>query len=168
MTATRLEWIPSGDAGTIATVNRMQTLTRHAAVTSVVRDVAARLVLGVDYVPMLHARILRDFVTSHTRFLPDPTPAEGLTPPDDLIRRLLQVGIVQGDCDDIAMMAAALGLSIGLRAQFVVAAFHAPSAPFSHVWCDLGDPSGREWLSIDPSRTSQAFHAISRTLTFEV
>jgi hypothetical protein len=161
-------WIPSGEDGTLATLAHMRQLAAEGAVTPEIRRVAARLVLGVNPVPALHARLIRDFIESHVQFLADPSNAEGLTRPADSLSNILRDGIAQMDCDCVAMLVAALGMSIGLRARFVVVAFHSPNAPFAHVWCDLGDPSGQMWWSVDPNRQSQAYNRISRTFTMEV
>ena len=157
-----------GDDGTHQTLARMRQLAVDGAVTPTIRRVAARLVLGVEADPAWHARMIRDFIESHTQFLADPSVAEALTPPADLVMDCLRNGIAQVDCDDVAMLTAALGMSIGLRARFVVVAFHSPNAPFAHVWTDLGDAAGQQWWSVDPNRHEQAFHAISRMHTLEL
>ena len=168
MPAAELFEIPSGDDGTFATLSHMRQLAGQGAVTPEIRRVAARLVLGVENVPALHARLIRDFIESHVRFLADPWVAEGLTRPVEAVNTLVRDGIAQMDCDCVATLVAALGLSIGLRARFVVVAFHSPNAPFAHVWCDLGDPMGHQWWPVDPNRQAQAFQQISRTFIMEI
>lgn len=168
MNATEMFVIPSGDDGTIATLGHMRQLAGQGAVHPQIRRVAARLVLGVSNVPALHARLIRDFIESHTQFLSDPSVAEALTRPEEAISNILRDGIAQMDCDCVAVLVAALGLSIGLRARFVVVAFHSPNAPFAHVWTDLGDPTGHEWWPVDPNRQAQAYNRISRTFIQEI
>lgn len=162
-------WIPAGDEGTLATLGYMAQLSMRGAVTPECRGVAARCVLGAGRDPLFHARLLRDWVDSHTEFLADPTIAEGLTPPEKLVRSIQDRGIGQCDCDDVAMLAAALGMSIGLRARFVVVAFGTDvTSPFAHVWCELAAPDGRQWLIVDPTRPVLGLPSISRMQIMEV
>ncbi len=161
--------IPAGDAGTQTTLNYMASLATQAAVTPVVRGVAAQLVLGIGRRPMMHAEILSEWVAKHCEFLPDPTVAEALMPPWDALAMIARQGLVQCDCDDVAMLAAALGLSIGLRARFVVVAFApGPTAPFAHVFTELAGPSGTAWLTVDPTRPMLGMPTITRSLVMEV
>lgn len=161
----RIEWIPGGDAGTEATLRHMADVTRTGAVSPLVRGVAARLVMGTGRDWALHARLIRDWVDVHTEFLLDPSVAEALTPAEDAIRLIDTDGIAQFDCDDVAILAASLGCSIGLQARFVAVAFR---EAYAHVWCDLGSPAGDAWLSVDPTRPVFGLPSITRTLILEV
>jgi transglutaminase-like putative cysteine protease len=113
--------------------------------------------------------ILVHWISDHTEFLPDPSPAEWLLDPVQSLDLILRDGVAQLDCDDVATLAAAMALSIGLRARFVVAAFHTPKAPYQHVWTEVS-PSGGRWTPIDPTRPAQGFRAfpISRLFVEEV
>lgn len=154
--------IPSGDAGVQATVIRMRDLARRASLDPIVRTVTARLVIGIPgSAGHLQARIIRDWLTARVRFLPDPTTAETLHDPAWSLDQILTSGQVQLDCDDVAILAAAMGQSIGLRARYVVVAFRSPNAPYQHVWADLGD--GRRWLSVDPTRPVQGLDGLAVT-----
>jgi transglutaminase-like putative cysteine protease len=62
-------------------------------------------------------------------------------------------GKILVDCDDAAILMAALGESIGIPARLVAVAFFDPGADFSHVWTELFD--GDRWRVIDPTRGSQ-------------
>jgi transglutaminase-like putative cysteine protease len=160
--------IPSGDAGTFATLDYMARLASQGAVTPAVRDVAASLVQGTGRDPQLHCRLVSDWVEQHVEFLPDPSVAEALVPPGVAVGIIAARGVLQADCDDVAMLAAALGLSIGLRARFVVVAFGSPSAPFAHVWTDLSAPDGASWLTVDPTRPMFTLPPIGRSVVQEV
>lgn len=161
-------WIPPGDEGVQTTLNYMAQLALRGAVTPECRGVAARCVLGTGRDSRFHARLIRDWVDGHTEFLADPTHAEGLTPPEKLVTVIASRGIAQCDCDDVAMLSAALGMSIGLRARFVVVAFGSESSPFAHVWCDLAGPDGAQWLPVDPTRPVLGLPPISRMQIMEV
>lgn len=160
---------PDGDAGTFAALHTMRQLARAAAIQLLVRTEAVRLVLGVRS-PALQVRILRDWTSAHTDFLADPTPVETLHDPAWSIRQILTRGLVQVDCDDVAMIAAAMGLSIGLRARYVVVGFSSPNAPFRHVWTDLSGPGPPRWVPVDPTRPLQGLDRlpITRMAALEV
>lgn len=161
--------IPDGDAGTYATVGHMARLAVEGSIAPLVRQVASRLVLGVSD-GTLQARILRDWVSERTMFLPDPAGAEALHHPAWLLGQIGRVGIVQVDCDDVALLAAAMGASIGLRARFVVVGFSSPNAPFRHVWTELADSRAPVWVAVDPTRPMQGLlnAPVSRTWVLEI
>lgn len=164
--------MPGGDWGTRATVAHMARLARQAAPAPIVRTTAARLVFGLTPAEAdAQCREIGEWVGQHTMFLPDPSGVEALHDPAWLVREALTRGVVQCDCDDVAMLAAAMGLSVGLRARFVVVGFHSPNSPYQHVWTELAGPRpGASWWSIDPTRPAQGLGAlpISRALTVEV
>jgi len=145
--------IPSGDAGTSATLAHMRMLARNASLQPLVRATAGRLVLGVSgFDGVTQARILRDWIEERVTFLADPATAEMLLEPTRVLHRILTAGIVQLDCDDVATLAATMGLAIGLRARFVVVGFSSPNAPFRHVWTELADARRVRWVAVDPTR----------------
>lgn len=151
-----------GDGGTYATLGKMKSLARSGASSPVVRGIAARLVQQVEPNGILHARLIRGWLEDHIIFLRDLSTAEALYHPAELVLAILKDGQVQCDCEDVAMLAAALGLSIGLRARYVVLAFR-PGGPFQHVYTDLSDASGRMWIDCDITRPSQLFDSVQPT-----
>jgi transglutaminase-like putative cysteine protease len=160
--------IPGGDAGTHATLSHMARLVDLGAVTPTVRRVAASLALGTGRDARLQARLIRDWVDTHTEFLADPLNAEALTPPEQMITLIQSDGLVQVDCDDVAMLAASLGMSIGLRARFVVVAFgQGPQDPFAHIWTELAGAT-TPWVTVDPTRPVWGMPAVSRTWIMEL
>lgn len=156
--------IPDGDTGTMATLQVMRTLARQGALDPVVRLAASAVVRGLAPASGVEqAQAVRAWVTDHTAFLADPLYAEALHMPGWQVRQILTRGLVAVDCDDVAMLAAALGLSIGLRARFVVVGFSSPNAPFRHVWCDLAPVTRDVWVAIDPTRPQQALDRVPVT-----
>lgn len=155
--------IPAGDAGTWATLRKMRQLARHAATDPIVRKTAVGLVTGVPG-SQLQARILADWIGAHVSFVRDPATAEALHTVPFMLRTIAERGILGVDCDDVATLAAALGLSVGLSARFVVLAFNSPH--FSHVFTALGPGN----FPVDPTRPAQGFDLlpISRSAAFEV
>lgn len=148
----------------------MRRLARQGAVNPLVRQTAASIVRGIPGTNG-EAQVLaiKDWLGDRTAFLRDPLGVETLYTPDLMIRTILTQGAAQVDCDDVATLAAALGLAVGLRARFVVVGFHSPKAPFQHVWSDLSDPRAIKWTDMDVTRPYQdVFSAIKRVKAFEV
>lgn len=88
------------------------------------------------------ARRLLEYVRDNIRYVRDIADVETLHDPVTL----LKVGA--GDCDDKAILLAALLLSIGHdRLRFVAAAFE--PGQFSHVW--LQDEVYGKWIDLEPT-----------------
>jgi hypothetical protein len=156
-----------GDGGTYATLGKMRTLAQSGARNPLVRATAARLVELTEPNGILHAKLIRSWLEDHIIFLRDISTAEALYHPADLVLAIQRDGQVQCDCEDVAMLAAALGMSIGLRARYVVLAFR-PGGPFQHVYADLSDINGRLWIDCDITRPSQLFDSIHPTRSVKV
>lgn len=160
--------LPSGDAGVQVTVSTMRSLARRASVDPLVRRTAVDLVLSEPL--STHPVVIRDYLNDHTTFIPDPRHDEALHDPVYLLAQILTRGLVGIDCDDVAMLAASLGLSIGLRARYVVLAFgSAPTAPYQHVLTGLQSARGGPWVVVDPTRPAQDFYPqVARSMMIEV
>lgn len=116
------------------------------------------------------ANAIRDWLDVHTEFLRDPDGVEMLHGPAWQIQRVWTQGRVLVDCDDVAMLAAALGKAVGLRARFVVVGFDSRNAPFRHVWAELSPRSRQpQWVDMDVTRPSQGLplNRIARSFTME-
>lgn len=166
-----LHYIPSGDAGTYAVLAKMRALSRGARTSLLVRHTAASIVDGMHGLDARTQIIaIRNWIEDHVLFLRDPAGVETLHAPDLMLRAILIRGHASVDCDDVAILAAALGLAIGLRARFVVVGFHSPKAPFRHVWTDLAPPRTERWIDLDTTRPAQSIvtSAISRRHFMEV
>lgn len=139
--------------------------------TPMVRLTATEIVVGIggmDGVEQAHA--IRDYLQNYTEFLRDPDGVEMLHGPVWQLQQIRQRGVVQVDCDDVAMLSAALGKSVGLRARFVVVAFDRPDAPYRHVWAELSPRGVPQWIDMDVTRPAQGlpFNRISRVLYRDV
>jgi hypothetical protein len=161
--------LPSSDLGTFWTLAQMRAMVIREFLQPIVRLTAAQIVTGTggqDAAEQSH--LIREFLVGHTEFLRDPDGVEMLHGPSWQLQQIHNTGIVSVDCDDVAMLAAALGKSIGLRARFVVVAFGSTRAPYQHVWTELG--RGNQWLDMDVTRPAQGlpFNSISRTMTQDV
>lgn len=89
----------------------------------------------------------------HWRFVRDPTGIELLHRPERLLDQIAAGGYAIGDCDDAAILGAALGKAVGFSARFVVLGFFGPRGPFSHVYTELWTGTG--WRELDITRTPQ-------------
>jgi len=159
--------LPSGDAGIRATVSYMQSFARAASLDPVVRQTSVSIIEAKNP-EWSQARALSWWMAGRTTFLPDPTYGEALHDPRWVLDKILTTGRASVDCDDVAMLAAAMGLSIGLRARFVVVAFNSPQSPYSHIWTELGDPRRGGWLPVDPTRPAQGLASARISRAFRV
>lgn len=95
---------------------------------------------------------IREFLQDHLQFVPDPDGQELLRTPEYLVTLIRDQGLAYGDCDDVAILGAALGMSIGIPARFVLLGF-SPTGPFSHVYTELATPEG--WQELDTTAPDQ-------------
>lgn len=164
--------IPTGDAGTRTTLIRMRQLARAGRWHPRVRTLAMQIVRGLGGRDgVMQAAALRDWLERNVEFLRDPDGIEALHTPEAMLRLLLTYGPPLAiDCDDAAILAAALAGSIGLRSRFVAVGFLSPAAPFRHVWAEVAPPSSSQWMEMDVTRAAQALpiQRVSRVLVMPV
>ncbi len=149
-TSSRL-WIPGGGLGIELTVVRMRWLVRRALGRPLVLETARSLVYGSDS-RLEAAERIRDYLGEHVHFVPDPLGTELLKSPRYMLREIQLSGHATGDCDDVAVLGAAFGGAVGLRARFVLLAF-TERQPYEHVFTELD--TGRGWLELDTTRPHQ-------------
>lgn len=145
--------ISGGDAGTLATAQRMAALVREGSTEPLVRQTAVEIVRAVpgrDYARL--AQTVRAWLARKVQFLRDPYNDELLHSPAFLLTTLRQNPTIRVDCDDAAILGAALARAVGLRTRFVVVGFLSPEAPFRHVWAEAAGPIGNEWTELDVTR----------------
>lgn len=154
----------------------MRDLARQGATAPLVRGLALRIVQGIPGRDgEAQAVAIRRWMRDNVLFLRDPAGTELLYTPDRMVRILTGGGplpILHVDCDDAAVLAAALGGAVGLRSRFVVVGFLSPDSPYRHVWVELRSPSPPDsrWVEMDVTRSAQRIPtaAISRTLIVKV
>lgn len=147
--------IPSGDSGTYRTLAIMRQVARGGAINPLVRQTAVDLAYGMGTNPLAQARTIRAWLEQNTLFQRDPYGVEAIHTPEAMIRQVLTSGRASVDCDDVAVLAASLGLTLGLRARFVTVGFHSPKSPYAHVWAELADPRRPVWIECDITRPAQ-------------
>ncbi len=163
--------LPGSDFGVYLTLATMRGMVYREFMNPLVRLTAADIVAGLNGQDGAEqARAIRDYLEIHTEFLRDPDGVEMLHGPVWQVQQIRARGVEQVDCDDVAMLGAALGKAVGLRARFVVVGFDRRDAPYRHVWVELSPRARPQWIDMDVTRPAQglAFNRIARVLTKEV
>lgn len=159
----------SPDHAIRATVSHMRRLANAAQCDPRV-VMAARLVCASVTERDLPRQIaaINGFVRDAWSFVEDPWDVELLQSPAESLQCLAQYGTIMGDCDDAAVLCAALGKCVGFPARYVVLAWGDPTEPYSHVYTELAN--GPSWCPLDVTkpRTLTRLPRIGRFATFEV
>ena len=74
-----------------------------------------------------------DYVKRKVRYVKDPSNIEYLQDPVDLIKQI-QAGTAQGDCDDQALLTAALLLSVGHDPKFRAVRYETVVGNYNHIY----------------------------------
>lgn len=159
--------LPAGPAHPLVTLHRMRAVVNDSLTDPVVIHAARSIVrplLPRDYDG--YARAVYQFMQEHFQFVPDPRGVEWLATPRDLLTGITQRGIVQGDCDEAAILGCALGKAVGRRCRFVVVAFSSPQAPYSHVYGLMQGAS--QWFSLDVTKPARSVAVVTRASQVEV
>jgi transglutaminase-like putative cysteine protease len=114
------------------------------------------LVQRVDgHDPATQIRVVRDWLGQHVKFLADPyIDGDVIRAPDYLLAQYAKDGVIQGDCDDVATLAASMLQAIGIPARFTALGFGGAAAPFVHVYAEAQEPSG-QWVPLDVTETDE-------------
>lgn len=143
-------WIPGGALGIELTVWHMRRTVRAALGGALLNRTAAAIVDGsIDQADA--ARRVRTWLDRHTRFTPDPLGVELIRAPALMLRTIECEGSAVGDCDDVAVLGAALGIAAGVPARFVLLAF-LDNGLYEHVYTELLTP---EPIELDTTRPAQ-------------
>lgn len=148
----RIQAFP-GDTQTAATLDLMASLARQGATDPAVISTAVGIVRWI--VPenrLEYWRAIREWLEGHVLYITDPEGPIGtevIRGPRWLLREIVETGIARGDCDDVAVLGAALGRALGMPARFVVVAFGG-SRSYTHVYTELATPGG--WADLDVHR----------------
>lgn len=153
--------IPGGDAGIEATIVHMRRVAREGARDPAVLELAARLE-GATATGA--AQRIRGFLSRSVHFRDDPPGLELVRTPGYMLQELEERGRIEGDCDDVAVLGAALGMAAGMRAQYVLVGF-SPAAPWSHVYAEL-IPPGLPAVELDTTRPAQMPRGAVQRLDF--
>ena len=163
--------VGDSDARTRQTVAAMRSVTLQSLRDPAIVERAAAVVRDIDGRDRAgQIRAIRSWLARHVRFLPDPLiDGDVIRTPALLLLQFDRDGMIRGDCDDVATLAATLGHAVGIPARFVTLAFHGPKAPFRHVYTELQDQAGN-WRELDvtESERTRSRYAPTRRETHDV
>jgi hypothetical protein len=128
--------IPNNDQGNFQTVKEMITDAHRCMRLPLVRSLALKIIeqAGIQSHDFLEeCRALAEFVQKYVRYVRDPTGIEQLHSPLYMIDKI-KAGVAQGDCDDQALLLAALLLSVGAQPFFAIVRYRSTTGPFNHIY----------------------------------
>lgn len=164
--------IAYGDAGVSQTLDAMRALVNDSVNEPIVVDFARRLATtGGVRQAVAQAVAIRQWLASVWRFIDDPPDRELLRSPAYMIREYAMSSVIHGDCDEAAILGAALGKAAGMQADFVVLAFYqsdGSAGRYEHVYTMLTTPTGAS-IDLDVTKPKHGIiPPISREMTVEV
>ncbi len=109
--------------------------------------------LAVDLAPGGPADI-RAWIVSRFQFVRDPSGVELLKSPAYMLGERDRTGRIAGDCDDAAILGAAIALATGYRVRWVLLGF-TPGAPFKHVFAEAAPTAAGPWTDFDVTKPAQ-------------
>lgn len=136
--------LPSGPAGTVATLKIMKRLAREAirSPSQLVRNRALEIFRNAGLPPrdwFGQIRALQAWVQNCIRYVQDPVDVELVQTPEVTLK------LGTGDCDDQATLLASMLEATGHLAKFV--AIGVKGGPFSHVLVET--KTGRGWVAVE-------------------
>lgn len=174
MTVVTRDTIGFGDYGSQQTLQKMRSLVNASLSVPVVVETANSIAATVpprDYLALAHA--IRAWLQRNFHFVRDPVGVELLRDPVYQIRQWTTNGYISGDCDDAAVLGAALGKANGIGARFVAVGF-APGGPLLHVYTiltgrrDGGIGSLGPGVDLDVTRPSVTNARVARSVSVTV
>lgn len=171
MTQVTHDTIGYGDYGSAQTLDKMRTMVNRSLSVPLVVEQAAGIAATVpprDYYAI--AQAIREWMQRHYRFVRDPVGVELLRDPEYQLGQWMQRGYIAGDCDDAAVLGAALGKAVGLVASFYAVGF-SPRGPLVHVYTVLTPPNQRgigSGVDLDVTRPATTRARILRSITRRV
>jgi transglutaminase-like putative cysteine protease len=140
----RSEWIPDGDAGISATISKMKALmfsaqgVRSYTVRKATLDAVRGVERGQSEIDSVFHWV-KDNIEFHGEY------SETLQSPEATIN------LEAGDCDDQAVLAAAMLSSLGFETRFKTVALWNSPDEYSHVYVEVKDKQSGQWMPLDPT-----------------
>lgn len=146
-------WIPPGPVGTSVTVSHLIGMVKRARANPSFRARAVSLVRGCGGRDLGCQLItLRAWLQSRYRFVRDPYGVELVHGPEYQLAMIDRQGFFEGDCDDAAVLAAALSAALGFRTRFRLLGFYNLRI-WSHIYAEALGPNG--WFEFDITRPAR-------------
>lgn len=139
-TKTKITTIPNGAAGVRVTLKIMDDIVRRSKENYAIRELTLSLTRDLapkDWLGEIQA--IFDYVQNNIRYVKDIDGIETIATPE----KTLEIG--QGDCDDMAVLAATMLASIGHPARFIAVGFN--GRPLSHVYVET--KLGNQWIPME-------------------
>lgn len=95
---------------------------------------------------------IRQWLNRRFHFVPDPQGVEFIKSPGVMLQEIELHGRTEGDCDDAAILGAAIALASGYPVRWVVLGFQ-PGGPYGHIYAEAWD--GQGWQDFDITRPAQ-------------
>lgn len=131
------------------TLREMRRLTIEAIQTQIPRQKALDLMRGfMPADPGVFADVLRNWFLIVVGIVDEFE--EVLISPLAMLREIAEKGNTFGDCDDAAMLAAAMLASVGASVRFA-AVNRNPDGSYAHVFCQYRFPRADDWIDFDPT-----------------
>lgn len=166
-----VNWLDSGDSGVGATFAAMAKLANGGQTTPSVVGLARQIAAATgSRDPAAWAVAIQRWLSGVWMFVEDPVDTELLISPARMFEEYASTGRITGDCDEAAIMGAALGKSIGIPATFTALAFDTPDdSPerLAHVFATLLPNDGSE-VSLDITKPAGAVPPVTRAVTVDV
>jgi transglutaminase-like putative cysteine protease len=170
MTHVSFSTIPWGDHGVEQTLNLMADMVSAAVDVPVVVYTARRLaVMGGVRNEVGQANTIRAWLASVWRFVDDPRDRELLVTPDELLQSFERDGVIAGDCDEAAVLGAALAKAVGFQVCLYALAFpddNPQGDKFQHVYAAILTDDGLE-VSLDVTRPRGPVPTVTRIMQVE-
>lgn len=163
-----------GDYGAGQTLDRMVSLVNQSLSVPLVVETANGIAASVpprDYLAI--SKAIRAWLARNFRFVRDPIGVELLRDPEYQLRQWMTNGFIAGDCDDAAILGAALAKANGIGARFVAVGFRR-NGPLVHVYTlltgrgDGGMGSLGPGVDLDVTRPSGARATVARRIERKV
>lgn len=138
-----------GTLGTVQTLRAMRRLANQGVRNPLTVNLANAIVESAAGDRYRQALQVRGWLDGAVQFQADPVGIETVRSVPEMLTWYGARGVVLGDCDDVAVLAAALGKASGLPARFVVLAFES-RGPFRHVFTELS--AAGSWVDMDVTR----------------
>ena len=128
------------------------------------KDSIVRGLQPKDYLGELIA--VRNFAAEKIRYSNDALGVEQVQDPQRTAEQIVQYGMANADCDDIATFIACLTRQLGRETEFVVVGFGKPGS-YSHVFTRAKEPKSGTFLVLDPVAGTNEQQMLSRVTTWK-
>jgi hypothetical protein len=156
--------LAGGDSGVSQTFARMASLVHAAQVDPVVVYAARVLVGSTGRGQYAGAQAIKAWMVRVFRYVDDPVNVELLVSPSQMIADADADSVVYGDCDEAAVLGAALGMAAGIPAMFTALAFDDDPTRLAHVFVTLL-PSDGARVTLDITRPPGPLPRVTRIVT---